>query len=54
MSQWNRLRHCQIYVLTLSHSPHALQVQLYGDVPTGAARFADLAKGIQGVGYKRS
>lgn len=38
----------------LSPKPFFVQVQLYGDVPTGAARFADLARGIQGVGYKRS
>ena len=30
------------------------QIQLYGDVPVGAARFADLAQGNQGVGYRRS
>lgn len=29
-------------------------VELYEDVPTGAARFADLAKGIQGVGFRRT
>lgn len=29
-------------------------VQLYDDVPVGAARFADLTKGIQGVGFRRT
>ena len=31
-----------------------MQIQLYGDVPVGAARFADLARGVQGVGYRNS
>lgn len=30
------------------------QIQLYGDVPTGSERFADLAQGKEGVGYRRS
>jgi len=30
------------------------QIQLYGDVPVGSARFADLARGVEGVGYRRS
>ena len=38
----------------LNPKPVFVQIQLYGDVPTGSARFADLAKGIEGVGYKRS
>jgi peptidyl-prolyl cis-trans isomerase B (cyclophilin B) len=29
-------------------------VELYDDVPVGAARFADLAQGKQGVGYRRT
>lgn len=29
-------------------------VQLYDDVPVGAARFADLAQGRQGVGFRRT
>lgn len=29
-------------------------VQLYDDVPIGATRFADLARGIQGVGFRRT
>lgn len=29
-------------------------VQLYDDVPVGAARFADLAQGKQGVGFRRT
>ena len=31
-----------------------MQIQLYGDVPVGSARFADLVRGVQGVGYRRS
>ena len=30
------------------------QIQLFGDVPVGSARFADLARGVEGVGYRRS
>lgn len=31
-----------------------ITVALYDDVPVGSARFADLARGIQGVGFRRT
>jgi len=46
----------QVYfdVTVDGQSKGRITVALYDDVPVGSARFADLARGIQGVGFRRT